>query len=355
MNLKLYIWFIISQEQSPRLRDLASVSPPGHELNLSESTSLLDPSAKDQHHQPQVHQGRSMRSSGMIPPNTLNLRGAIHHQLARGPLDMETHPGGPMSSQPPFPTQQPPPPKYSRFEQLIKSLVGRKVSRDVLSSTANTNLQPSPEKSQPSTTAFLQSPEILITRTPSERMLIKNDKISSSTASLNAVVQQKLWSVVPLLRKEGSCASLNQIRQSSAGESSQGAEHSTGLKKCETVLALSRSSSNLEHPIRAQNRLRDSSSTITCSRCSSLLSLAANGSRYSLNLSSGGGFVAVGGSSTPKTPLAGQSSNSLLTPPPGASAIVFSCKLCLIDVAADQLCVIGQCGCTFCTEVSVFT
>lgn len=281
---------------------------------------------------------------------------------------MSTYPGGPTTSQPPLPPPPPPsqqatPPKYSRFEQLIKSLVGRKVSRDVLSANGNANLAASPSKPPLTPTGtFLQSPEILITRTPSERMLIKNDRNSSSTASLNAVVQQKLWSVVPLLRKEGSCASLNQIRQSgSAGESSLGAgsAYSVGLKKCETVLALTRSSTNLEHPIRAQNRLRDSSSTITCSRCSSLLSLAANGSRYSLNLSNGGGFVSVGGSNSAgtskSTPLAGQSSKTLLTPSTGtAPTLVFTCKLCLIDVASDQLCVIGQCGCTFCTEVSIF-
>lgn len=257
------------------------------------------------------------------------------------------------------------PQKGSRFEKLIKTLIGRKVSREAAT-----------------TTPFLPSPEIRISKSPSEHTLIKNDKISSSTASLNSAVQQKLWSVVPLLRREGSCASLHQMKSSPL-------PHHSGLKKCDTVLALSRSSSNLE-PIKPQNRLRNSSSsTITCSRCSSLLSLAANGSRYSLNLSNGG-FVAVGSgeklsatttTTTPKTPSPMQSSVALLLPStqqqqqqivsmvtntvPDAAATAtvcqssappqidtFMCKLCLGEVIVDNITIITQCGCLFCTEVS---
>lgn len=290
-------------------------------------------------HQAQVHQSRSTRST--TPPSTLNLH--VTYQLASDHRDQPpaTHVEGPPISQPTLPPQ-PPTSKYSRFEQLIKSLVGRKVSRD----TSINSIAPNTTQQQNTPTpTILQSPEILITPSPPERPLIKNDRNSSSTASLNAAVQQKLWSVVPLLRKEGSCVSLNQIRQSGASGSSS----SAGLKKCDTFLALSRSSSNLEQPIRPMNRLRDSTSSITCSRCSSLLSLAANGSRYSLNLSSGGGFVAVGGTS--KTPSPGFSSNTFLSPA-SAVPIKLTCKLCLIDVAEDQQCVIGHCGCTFCTEVS---
>lgn len=218
-------------------------------------------------------------------------------------------------------------PKCSRFEQLIKTLVGRKVSRE------------------PPTPPLLPSPEILITRSPSEHTLIKNDRITSSTLSLNSV-QQKLWSVVPLLATRhtdgGSSASLYQTKSSPL------AHHSGGLKKCETVLALSRSSSNLE-PIKPQNRLRHSSSTSTCSRCSSLLSLAANGSRYSLNLSNGG-FIPVGSGDRLAVPPPRTPSPTTTTPPSPQVATV-ACKLCLGEVTADKSTKITQCGCLFCTEV----
>lgn len=300
-----------------------------------------------------MHQQKRTRKTGAIPPSTLNLSEGPHANIHGGP-----------QQQPPVPIVMPTPPKCSRFEQLIKSLVGRKVSREVVSSP----------------TPFIPSPEIRITKSPSEHTLIRNDKISSSTASLNSAVQHKLWSVVPLLRREGSCASLHQMKSSPLA-------HHSGLKKCDTVLALSRSSSNLE-PIKPQNRLRNSSSsTITCSRCSSLLSLAANGSRYSLNLSNGG-FVAVGGSgeksTTPKTPSPMQSTVALLLPsiqqqqivsvittadstdataatiiPADPDAAVaaqhidtFMCKLCLGEVIVDNLTIITQCGCLFCTDVS---
>lgn len=269
-----------------------------------------------------MHQTRT-RKTGAIPPSSLNIQ-------PEGPHATLSSLGGPT-------------PKCSRFEQLIKSLVGRKVSRETNSNTTtNTN------NSTNTTPQFLPSPEIRITKSPSEHTLLKNDKITSSTASLNASVQQKLWSVVPLLRREDSCASLHQMKSSPLA-------HHSGLKKCDTVLALSRSSSNLE-PIKPLNRLRNSSSTITCSRCSSLLSLAANGSRYSLNLSNGG-FVAVGSgeklSTTPKTP-----SPVTLTPPPpspitvNSENTIYKCKLCLGEVIAEHFTNITQCGCLFCTEVS---
>lgn len=151
------------------------------------------------------------------------------------------------------------------------------------------------------------------------------DKIptTSSTTSLNTAVQQKLWNVVPLLRREGSAASLHH-------EKSQSIVQYTGMRKCETVLALTRQSSSVCSPvsdtcgtplggsriagirdsgggcsingieqIKPLNRLRNSMSTsnATCSRCSSLLSLAVSGSRYSLNTANSGGFVNVNNNS----------------------------------------------------------
>lgn len=187
---------------------------------------------------------------------------------------------------------------------------------------------------EPTTPPLIPSPEIRITRSPSEHNLIKNDKLTSSSSSLNSV-QQKLWSVVPLLRRNDSCISLHQTKSSPLA-------HHSGLKKCQTVLALSRSSSNLE-PIKPQNRLRNSSST--CSRCSSLLSLAANGSRYSLNLSHGG-FVAVGSNDKVATNVM-PSAQSITTP-----SVTFVCKLCLGDFVAEKSTRIKQCGCFYCSEVS---
>lgn len=237
--------------------------------------------------------------------------------------------------------------KYNRFEQLLKNLVGRKVSRepptmspslstsaiignsivnnivqshtdqngmDTTKSTYNSNDMVQSRKysidddiscasrsddfaietQQLHQPLLVTSPEIKISRTPSAHNLFRNDKClmstsSASTTSLNATMHQRLWSVVPLLRREGSCTSLNQnsvrplIHQRS----------DAGLKKCETVSALthSQTTSSFE-PIKARNRLRQSPSVATCSRCSSILSLAANGSRYSLNIANGG-FVAI--------------------------------------------------------------
>lgn len=317
-----------------------------------------------------------------------------------------------------------PQPKYSRFEQLIKSLVGRKVSRDTSTNVVaaapiaagvttaiddvtlmSTTVTPTPMAlNYTLPTPNYPSPEIRITKSPSEYSLLgggggMNSGLltdhrthMSSTASLNAAVQQRLWSVVPLLtRREtaGSCASLSQSTAANVGAIGGGGQRAALMKKCETVLALSRSSSSrhiLEPAVvtasatataavvRPLNRLRhSSSSTITCSRCSSLLSLAANGSRYSLNVSQGGGFVAIGGDSggcdvgdgssvlsTP-TPAAGCSRDSLLaaagpmsttTAAAVAAVPMASCKLCLGDVPANKLTVIAHCGCVFCTEVS---
>ncbi|XP_037036006.1 uncharacterized protein LOC119074128 [Bradysia coprophila] len=265
-----------------------------------ESASLLD---SNHQLQPQIHQTR-VRKTGAIRPPSLNIQPeGPHVQLTSGGP-------APKCSTEPYLKE-----KCSRFEQLIKTLVGRKVSRE------------------PTTPPLIPSPEIRITRSPSEHNLLKSDKLTSSTTSLNSV-QQKLWSVVPLLRRNDSCISLHQTKSSPLA-------HHSGLKKCQTVLALTRSSSNLE-PIKPQNRLRNSSST--CSRCSSLLSLAANGSRYSLNLSHGG-FVAVGSSDKISANVIPTVQSIAATP-----VVTFVCKLCLGDFVAEKSTRIKQCGCLYCSE-----
>ncbi|XP_049309065.1 uncharacterized protein LOC105229665 [Bactrocera dorsalis] len=279
-------------------------------------------------------------------------------------------------------------PPRRRIENFLKSLVGRKSSSarsnsgnsinggnvDVLNCRAENIVSQQPMPS---------SPEIKITRTPSEQNMVLlretsqrgrqykqqlaaaqeqrksdcggGDKLTvngatqGSTSSLN-VVQQKLWNI---MRREGSAASLY-------NEKSHSIVQYRGLRKCETVLALTRQTNSLCSPIfggsaaahvgasgrnngsannggagvarhnscsaggggsacggmrrthttgsgifstsgveqiRPLNRLRNSVTSInaaaTCSRCSSLLSLAASGSRYSLNVAANAGAASA--------------------------------------------------------------
>lgn len=211
----------------------------------------------------------------------------------------------------------------------------------------------------------IQSPEIKISRTPSAHnlttSLFRNDKClmstsSASTTSLNAAVHQRLWSVVPLLRREGSCASLNQQNIKPLIHQQQRSD--AGLKKCETVSALTHSQTTASfEPIKARNRLRQSPSVATCSRCSSILSLAANGSRYSLNIANGG-FVAIKNNLEKSASIrsdvnkADQISlmRSSITSLNASSSQQIACKLCLADVAMDKMVKIHQCSCLFCID-----
>ncbi|KFB44411.1 hypothetical protein ZHAS_00012357 [Anopheles sinensis] len=213
-----------------------------------------------------------------------------------------------------------PVPRKRRFEAFLKNLVGRRPSKEPPPPAA-----PPPPPAPP---LLLPSPEIKISKSPSEHNLaeITRSRLNISTTSLSSV-HQKLWSVVPLLKRDVSCASLaspkttpllldtSQVSSSGArcGPSGRGScgggghgGASGGMRKCETVLALTGSSSSSAsqtlEPIRPLNRLRNCASVATCSRCSSLLSLAAAGSRYSLNASNGA-FVSVSGpSDTPPDP-----------------------------------------------------
>lgn len=108
----------------------------------------------------------------------------------------------------------------------------------------------------------------------------------------------------------------------------------SSLRKCETVIALS----NIVPRVRPVNRLRvppllhpsGGSTNRMCSRCSSLLSMASS-SRYSINTTGTPGFVPV--------------SQTDCKPP-------VLCKLCLVEVAAQDTWTLQQCSCTFCVEVS---
>uniref|UniRef100_A0A182YNQ5 Uncharacterized protein n=1 Tax=Anopheles stephensi TaxID=30069 RepID=A0A182YNQ5_ANOST len=199
-----------------------------------------------------------------------------------------------------------PVPRKRRFEAFLKNLVGRRPSKE----------PPPPAAPPPPPPPLLSSPEIKISKSPSEHNLaeITRSRLNISTTSLSSV-HQKLWSVVPLLKRDVSCNSLASPKTTpllldsqcaSSGECAggpglltlgglKGGGVSGGLRKCETVLALTNATSQTLEPIRPLNRLRNCASVATCSRCSSLLSLAAAGSRYSLNASNGA-FVPVSGS-----------------------------------------------------------
>ncbi|XP_055608761.1 uncharacterized protein LOC129756032 [Uranotaenia lowii] len=196
-----------------------------------------------------------------------------------------------------------PVPRKRRLEAFLKSLVGRRPSKEPPAPVPH----PAPHQNanMPIVPPLLPSPEIKISKSPSEHNLVEmtRSRLNISTTSLSSV-HQKLWSVVPLLKKDVSCNSLAPPKSVPLLEP----QPSRGMRKCETVLALTNTTQSVE-PIKAQNRLRNCASVATCSRCSSLLSLAAAGSRYSLNLSSGG-FVAVGSESNAAS---GQ-------PPPGGGS-----------------------------------
>lgn len=310
-----------------------------------------------------------------------------------------------------------------RIEQFLKNLVGKK-------SLATQTPAVQKVKRSPSEHDLLQQ-QLQQNPDPSSvcgsMMSLNKERVyNKSTASLNStslsMVHQKLWSVVPLLsRKDGSsCSNLL---------SSEYAERRSNMRKCETVLALthepllrrhqqstapstsgtkshSKSINNLLEPIKPLNRLRNSQSCYvshetdssesgphqTCSRCSSLLSLAALGSNYSLNVTNGA-FVLKSckqhrshhhhnhlrrDSSSPALDenIENNSSNNssshnliasdfnkiepyennevvkatLVKKP---STVKFTCKLCLGECSSDDMMTrISSCGCSFCTEVT---
>lgn len=309
--------------------------------------------------------------------------------------------------------------RWHNIEQFLKSLVGKRSSSQVPNASTNAVVASSVIQK------VNKSPSVydLLQQKPSGGSTVslnKDQLINKSTASLNstslALVHQKLWSVVPLLsRKDGSSgggASCSNLLLSSDGNSSPHGK----MRKCETVLALtdekqqhklqastsacsrthSKSINNLLDPLpmRPLNRLRNSQSCYvncdsnpetcqaqTCSRCSSLLSLAAiGGSSYSLK---NGAFVLKNGkhlkrhtnknSSLLDDVTTEDSSNrnliendfnsielcdssnaihsSCKESQMGAS-VKFSCKLCLGEYFnEDKLTTISSCACTFCTEV----
>lgn len=313
--------------------------------------------------------------------------------------------------------------KRWRIEQFLKNLVGKRSSTSQHSSTSTITNTATSERiiKSPSAYDLLQQKP---SRCESTSSLNKDRLINKSTASLNstslALVHQKLWSVVPLLNRRdggGGGASCNNLLTSINGNVSSSHYRDGKMRKCETVLALtdeefpstssttyrnhSKSINNLlEVPMRPLNRLRNSQSCYVnceqnglsnhqqCSRCSSLLSLAAiGGSNYSLT---NGAFVLK--NSKKLSTIKRNSSlidDDLLKPMvvdencssehnlidndfntiepytsiklplvKGKTAAIasttskFTCKLCLGEFfSEDKLTTISSCGCIFCTEV----
>lgn len=344
--------------------------------------------------------------------------------------------------------------KRWRIEQFLKSLVGKRSSNSSSSTTieAVTATTATIMSSSSSSNAFqkvTKSPSAYdllpqkSSRYGSTQSLNKDRQINNSTASLNstsmALVHQKLWSVVPLLnRRDGGSggASCNNLL---ANLNENVSQSGSKMRKCETVLALTDEACNRNHhhhnrhhhrnynhsksinsllepmPMRPLNRLRNSQSCYvnceqqqnlsqnhqTCSRCSSLLSLAAIGdSNYSLT---NGAFVLKNGKKAKRNSvrdddlitaaIVGNSeddsgsnhnliendfnsiepyeamsvmlplvkghkqhistSSSLLLET--ANVAKFTCKLCLGEFFnEDKLTTITSCGCIFCTEVCFF-
>ena len=305
-----------------------------------------------------------------------------------------------------------------RIEQFLKNLVGKKplvtstpVVQKVKKSPSEHDLldqQQALHQLQLNPDPTTQSVRGSIMSLNTERLLNK------STASLNStslsMVHQKLWSVVPLLnRKDGSSCS-NLLSKDVENRRNK-------MRKCETVLALthepllhnhrvqqpstsatkshSKSINSLLEPIKPLNRLRNSKSCYVghesnfgdrqqaCSRCSSLLSLSAIGSNYSLNVSNGA-FVSKSckrhhDEDVPDGRSSSNNSSQNLIPNDinkielyensssncnvrtsvlsrKLSSSKFTCKLCLVECSTDErMTKISSCGCSFCTEVRQYT
>lgn len=269
------------------------------------------------------------------------------------------HFGGAQQQQPP---QQPslgaPAPRKRKFEQFLKNLVSRRASKEPASPPLIPTTTNAAINASSATIDLLKSSKL----SPSEHNLTRSRINGGSTASLTESVHQKLWSVVPLLRKNGSCGSLHlhPPRPTTFAD----VEYS-GLRKCETMAALmhhqSMATVNADpggrgglsgEPIRPLNRLRNCASIATCSRCSSLLSLAA-GSKYSLNVS--GGFIPVNSSANLcRSDSHSSVSNNSQQQQQQPTGTKFVCKLCLGEYTAENLTRISQCSCSFCTEVRYF-
>lgn len=138
------------------------------------------------------------------------------------------------------------------------------------------------------------------------------------------LLMPSLRSLVTLARgKSSSSSSLNQPGSAESWSHLECIRNDEPIRKYNTMVTLSNVVLNRPAGIKPINRLRDAA---VCSRCSSVLSLAASSSRYSLG-----------------------STSSFVT---HRDQPIVLCKVCLNEVPVKNSWTLQQCGCSYCIEVS---
>jgi E3 ubiquitin-protein ligase RNF144 len=167
-----------------------------------------------------------------------------------------------------------------------------------------------------------------------EEVLLTNDsslddedaarKLRKWSKSKIDLLMPSLRSLVTLARgKSSSATSLNQPGSAESWSHLECVKDDEPIRKYNTMVTLSNVVLNRPAGIKPINRLRD---TAVCSRCSSVLSLAASSSRYSLG-----------------------STSSFVT---HRDQPIVLCKVCLNEVPVKNSWTLQQCGCSYCIEVS---
>lgn len=138
------------------------------------------------------------------------------------------------------------------------------------------------------------------------------------------LLMPSLRSLVTLARgKSSSATSLHNPGSAESWSHLECVRDGEPIRKYNTMITLSNVVLNRPAGIKPVNRLRD---TAICSRCSSVLSLAASSSRYSLG-----------------------STSSFVT---HRDQPIVLCKVCLNEVPVKDSWTLQQCGCSYCIEVS---
>lgn len=170
-----------------------------------------------------------------------------------------------------------------------------------------------------------------------EEVLLNNDssldddddaarKLRKWSKSKIDLLMPSLRSLVTMARgKSSSATSLNQPGSAESWSHLECVRHDEPIRKYNTMVTLSNVVLNRPAGIKPINRFRD---TAICSRCSSVLSLAASSSRYSLG-----------------------STSSFVT---HRDQPIVLCKVCLNEVPVKHSWTLQQCGCSYCIEVSNF-
>lgn len=136
------------------------------------------------------------------------------------------------------------------------------------------------------------------------------------------LLMPSLRSLVTLARgKSSSSSSLNQPGSAESWSHLECIRNDEPIRKYNTMVTLSNVVLNRPAGIKPINRLRDAA---VCSRCSSVLSLAASSSRYSLG-----------------------STSSFVT---HRDQPIVLCKVCLNEVPVKNSWTLQQCGCSYCIE-----